>query len=164
MSEPAASGAHPMATVNESKLTGGRQEKPLVPSSNRQQNAATVQQIISLNNRLQLATEQIDAQQLIIVELQVHDEESKQAINELTLRIDSCEKNNQVLQKTLEMVAKSLGLDLSQTSHTSDSSAGTSAPSQTDNLTKEESDQLSVIVLCGTKHKTIGILVLEAIV
>ncbi|KAG8699762.1 hypothetical protein FRC11_013486 [Ceratobasidium sp. 423] len=44
------------------------------------------------------------------------------------------------------MVTKSLGLDLSQTSRTLDPSAGTSAPSQTNNLTKEEKDQLSNIV------------------
>ncbi|KAG8746174.1 hypothetical protein FRC11_012838 [Ceratobasidium sp. 423] len=146
MSEPAASGAHPMETVSESKPTGGKQDRPLVPSSNRQQNAVAVQQIISLNSRLQLATQQINSQQLLIEELQLRDEESKQAINELTLCIDSCEKNNQVLQKTLEMDTKSLGIDLSQTSRTSDSPAGTSARSQTDNSTKEENEQVSKII------------------
>ncbi|KAG8721269.1 hypothetical protein FRC11_002949, partial [Ceratobasidium sp. 423] len=143
MSKLAVSGAHPMATIIKSKLTGGRQEKPLIPLANRQKNVAAVQQIISTNNRLQPVTEQIDAQQLIIAELQVLDEETKQAINELTLHIDFCKKNNQVLQKTLEMVTRLLGLNLSQILHTSDSSTGTSGPSQTGNLTKEESDQLS---------------------
>ncbi|KAG8680454.1 hypothetical protein FRC11_002463, partial [Ceratobasidium sp. 423] len=78
-------------------------------------------------------TEQIDAQQLIIAELQVCDEESKQAINKLTLRIDSCEENNQDLQKTLEMVTKIPPLELA-------------LQNQTNNLTKEENDQLSKIV------------------
>ncbi|KAG8708955.1 hypothetical protein FRC11_006019 [Ceratobasidium sp. 423] len=145
MPEPVASSTPVQANVRESKPTGGPQERLLVPSVSRQQNAATVQQITSLIHRLKLATDQIDAQQVTIAELQVRDEENRQALDKLTLRIESCEKSNEVLRVTLEMVTKSLGVDLSQTSHASDS-ANASAPSHMGSLTKEEEKKVLKIV------------------
>ncbi|CUA70798.1 hypothetical protein RSOLAG22IIIB_09135 [Rhizoctonia solani] len=146
MSEPTTSGTAEMAAISDSKPIGGKNEKPLTPSVNRQQNAAALQQIIALTNRLKSATEQIDAQNITIVELQNRDEENKQAINKLTLRIDSCEKSNKVIQATLDMVTKSIGIDLNQILHASDTSGGTSAPSHAGDLTEAEEEKVASIV------------------
>ncbi|EUC61615.1 hypothetical protein RSOL_401460, partial [Rhizoctonia solani AG-3 Rhs1AP] len=132
MSEPATSNAAKMAAVSESKPAGAgaKKEKPRMPSVNRQQNGAALQQLAKLLSR----------------DYKIVNEESKQAVNKLTLRVDSCEKSKKVLhQVTPEIVTEPLGINLDQILHTPDSLAGPGVPSQAGSLIEKEEEKVAGI-------------------
>ncbi|KAG9087022.1 hypothetical protein FS749_003219 [Ceratobasidium sp. UAMH 11750] len=126
--------------THDTKTPPANQPQPILPTA-RQQYAAAVQKIASLELQLKFAGDRIGLLERAVADLQGRDEQYKLSIDGLSLRMKADEALGEYLKTTLGLFLKQSGIDISKLQNSADPSEALTGQGR--NLTDEEEEKIT---------------------